>query len=208
MVEGRARRRTRSDTLATRKTLVVAVAELIAERGTDFQLADVAKRAGTSTATAYRHFATKEAAIEMAFAAWIDDLLGAIATAAEGLHGWARVRAVCDAWVAAAVHFAPATARLRSSVGLLRRLEDEDHVVTQVWKLLEPILGELIERELIPPHDKEFLFLCWNSLFDERNLLDLHGTMGWPVERISRTLGDALVAVLSHPPGGLRENSR
>ena len=200
MVEGGSVRRIRSDTLATRRTLVMAVVELIAERGTDFQLADVAKRAGTSTATAYRHFDSKQAAIDMAVAVWVDDLLDAVTAAVDGLHGWARFRAACDAWVAATVGYAPATARLRSSSGLLGRLRQGDGAVTRAWDLMVPILHELVELELIPPHDQEFLFLCWNSLFDERNLLDLHGTLGWPIERISRALGDALAALLSRPP--------
>ena len=200
MANGGAARRIRSDTLATRRTLVVAVVELIAERGTDFQLADVAKRAGTSTATAYRHFASKDAAIDMAVTVWVDDLLDAVTVAADGLRGWARFRAACDAWVAAAVGYAPATARLRSELGLLGRLRQGDGAVTRAWNLMAPILGELVELELIPPHDQEFLFLCWNSLFDERNLLDLHRTLGWPIEQISRALGDALAAILSRPP--------
>ncbi|HEY3717913.1 MAG TPA: TetR/AcrR family transcriptional regulator [Jatrophihabitantaceae bacterium] len=188
--------RLRSDTLATRKLLQAAVLELVAECGVDFQLADVAKRAGTSTATAYRHFANRDAAIEIVIAERVDNLCRALVAVSQDLTGWAALRAACDAWVRAIVPDAPAVARLRSSAGLLERLHVGESAVTKLWDAISPILRELIELELIPPRDVEFLFLCWNSLFDERNLLDLHETRHWPVARIVESLTGTLIALL------------
>lgn len=51
----------RADARRNRDAIVQAARELVAEQGTEAQVADVAERAGVGVGTVYRHFPTKEA---------------------------------------------------------------------------------------------------------------------------------------------------
>ncbi len=54
----------RADARLNREKLVAAAHQVVAERGTDASLRDIARRAGVGIGTFYRHFATREALLE------------------------------------------------------------------------------------------------------------------------------------------------
>ncbi|WP_299575502.1 TetR/AcrR family transcriptional regulator [uncultured Williamsia sp.] len=86
----------RSDARANRESLVTAAAELFAEVGPAVPLDAIARRAGVSIATLYRHFPSREALVVEVYRSEIerlgeaDDLLAHSATAAEAMGAWTR----------------------------------------------------------------------------------------------------------------------
>jgi AcrR family transcriptional regulator len=209
----------RTDSVETRAILVKAVTELMSECGTDFNLAAVATRAGTSTATAYRQLLSKEAAIELTYNAWVDRLCTEIATVPRQLAGLRRLQEACRRWVSSAMDWGPAAVYVRSPRGVLQRLHEGDPVLTKLWATLAPVLEDCIERQEVPAQDLHLAFLTWCSLFDERNILDLASTTDWSSKRISteltgillQTLGPAKtgdVGVDNSPPRGRSRGRR
>lgn len=192
----------RSDSFETRAGLVAAVTDLIAERGIDFNLAAVATRAGTSTATAYRQLVSKETAIELAYRAWVEQLCTEIEDVPPKLTGLRRLEEVCRRWVSLSTEWGPAAVYVRSHRGVLQRLHERDPALTRLWTTLTPVLEGCIERRELPSQNLEVAFLAWCSLFDERNILDLSGAARWSPKRISAELTDVLVRTLggsAHP---------
>ncbi|MEU7819233.1 helix-turn-helix domain-containing protein [Catellatospora sp. NPDC049133] len=73
---------TRSDAARNRGRLLDAAAGLIAERGSDVDVREIARRAEVGMGTLYRHFPTKEAlldaALEHVFTSWADAATAAL----------------------------------------------------------------------------------------------------------------------------------
>jgi AcrR family transcriptional regulator len=197
----------RSDSRLTRDRLVVAVGQWVAEHGqAPDRLADLAKWAGISVATAYRHFAS------------IDDLIRAHVlrlpqsaserfaradrvdlTAVDRLHRWNR------AWVRACLEFGSVAVHLRSADGFLRRRADGEPAVTYVCQQVEPLLAAL-DVELT------VTLVVWNAVSDPREVLDLHHTLGWSDERIARFVTDTTLRTMDPSPvrsgGALSDRGR
>jgi AcrR family transcriptional regulator len=70
----------RSDAVRNRGRLLSAAVALIAERGADVDVREIAGRAGVGMGTLYRHFPTKrtllQAALDHAFTAWAEEFRG------------------------------------------------------------------------------------------------------------------------------------
>jgi len=98
-----------------RERLIAAMAEVCAERGyAESSVAEVAKRAGVSTASFYRQFKDKRECMLASFAELFERLLAALEGACDGCVGaQARVRAGVRA-AAALLAEDPPTARLLS----------------------------------------------------------------------------------------------
>ncbi|HEU0194676.1 MAG TPA: helix-turn-helix domain-containing protein [Streptosporangiaceae bacterium] len=64
----------RADARRNFERLVAAAQEAFGEHGADAPLDDIARRAGVGAGTLYRHFPTREALLEAAYRADIDDL--------------------------------------------------------------------------------------------------------------------------------------
>jgi AcrR family transcriptional regulator len=64
----------RADARRNYERLVAAAQEAFGEHGADAPLDDIARRAGVGPGTLYRHFPTREALLEAAYRADIDDL--------------------------------------------------------------------------------------------------------------------------------------
>lgn len=86
----------RADARRNHDQLLVAAAELYAERGVEASLEDIARRAGLGIGTLYRHFPTRDALTEAVYrhgvetlCDGVDDLLAA-APADEALRQWMR----------------------------------------------------------------------------------------------------------------------
>ena len=64
----------RADAIRNREKLLSAATELFAARGTDVSLDAVARHAGVGIGTLYRHFPTRDALVEAAYRAEVEDL--------------------------------------------------------------------------------------------------------------------------------------
>lgn len=189
----------RSDARATREALLAAVGRLLAERGLDFGVGDVARWAGTSLATAYRHLPSKEAAIDRYLTMLVDDWEWHLAEATSGLEGWDRFVAACRVWVERAWDWGRSAVFVRSPAGIIQRHQSGDPIVEANWRQLQPIVEELIGRGDIPEQSVDYAVLLWNTLFDERVIVDL-ARLGWSSEEIARSLTGTLRGSLLHPP--------
>jgi AcrR family transcriptional regulator len=191
----------RADAAATRRQLTDVVGQLLAERGREFGLAEVAARSGSSLATVYRHLGSVDRAIAAYLADLVDGWVVAVEHAADGLTGQARMRAVCQAWVRQADMWGPAAVWIRSPSGIVERYGARDPVVTANWRVLAPVVDEMVALGEIPPQPIEYAVLMWNTIFDERVILDLRRAAGWSSRRVARWLTESLWQVLSHPAG-------
>ncbi|MFK8024313.1 MAG: TetR/AcrR family transcriptional regulator [Ilumatobacter sp.] len=185
----------RADAQRTRERLVEAVDGWVAEHGSPpARLADVAERAGVSTATAYRHFSSVDDVIR-AFVLQLpirtvelfDEAGGRGGDPVDAFARWnlAWVRA-CEEHGALAVH-------LRSPRGFLERRENDEPVIAYACSQIEPLLDRLADDA---GRDTTMMLFMWNVTSDPREVLDLR-RLGWSVERIADFVTRA---VLATPP--------
>jgi AcrR family transcriptional regulator len=128
----------RADAQRNREALVGAAERLLAARGLNITLDDVAAEAGLNVATAYRHFANKQELFEAVVRQEIDRAAEIVADAAANPDAEAGMRA-----------FLTETLTL---ITTKRALHDiltpgvADRWLSQLDARLEPLLGELLER--------------------------------------------------------------
>jgi AcrR family transcriptional regulator len=182
----------RRDARDNREALLAAVASLLAERGPGFTLAEVARRAGLSTATAYRHFPGPDEAIE----AYFSTLTAGLIDAVDALGPQAGIEQLCAEWTRQAASWGPAAVYLRSPRGFLERLNDGDEFIVALYARLERLLDAAILAGVIPGQDIRYAVLLWVTIFDERVVVDLTATegltAGQATERLTATLFAAL----------------
>jgi len=193
----------RSDARATRELLLDTVGSLLAEHGLRFGLADVARRSGASLATVYRHLPSTEIAIDRYLATLVARWEARLERETAGLHGWSRLDAACRAWVAEAGSWGRSAVFVRSPRGIIQRHDAGDPVVEANWRRLEPIIDELVEGGDIPDQSVDYAVLLWNTLFDERVIVDL-AALGWAADDVTRALSATLRHSLLHPPAAAR----
>jgi AcrR family transcriptional regulator len=164
------------------RLLVAAGAEL--QRGRQFTLAQVARRAGLSTATAYRHFGSAEEVVEAYVGGFWDDMdARARAIAADDFPRF------CRAWVEAVLEWGSALVYLRSRDGFLARRSAGDRRVGRLLAVVEPrIEAELRAAGTDRPSEFGYVLAVWNALADPREILDQRQALGWPAEHLSDNL--------------------
>jgi AcrR family transcriptional regulator len=182
----------RSDTLRNRKLIVKAAGKLFAE-GRQATMADIARSAEVSTATAYRHFAS------------VDDVLARFRfeVGSELLHfsgqqeatGLELLRIVSTKWVSLVVMHGRAMVHTRSGEGYLARLRSgAAHLTVQADALQAPLRDTCLELGIRDPGDQA-MFL-WNVLFDPREIFDVIETLGLSAEDTADRLVATLVGAL------------
>ncbi|MFJ1991754.1 TetR/AcrR family transcriptional regulator [Streptomyces asiaticus] len=160
----------RSDTERNRRHLIKAAARLFENSPTPVSLAEIAKHAEVSTATAYRHFSSVEEVLH-AFRARVGSELRDF-SAAQTTRGMRKLDAVSRYWVSLVLEHGGAMAQMRSHRGYLERLrEGTGYLAPQAEALTEPLRQTAAELGLGDLGD-EALYL-WNALFDPRDILDL-----------------------------------
>ncbi|ROO82949.1 TetR family transcriptional regulator [Actinocorallia herbida] len=195
------KRRTRSDFLASRRALLGAVETLLAERrGPHFSLTELAQEAGISTATAYRHFPDVRGALEAYYEQLILGLIEQMNALPDEGDPIARFEAVCLLWVQQGSRWARAAVHIRSWRGFLDRLHDGDPLVRAIHETLAEVLGALWAAGHIAPQPIEYAVLVWETLFDERVIVDLLDTLDWPVERVAAELTQTVLSALRREP--------
>lgn len=185
----------RKDALATRRQLLEAVGRLLEHRGIDFNLSDVAREAGCSTATAYRHFDDKADALAQV----IETFSSSVFDQAEHLSGLdprQRLEGLCRLWVETAIEWGPAAVYLRSPLGVLQRFRSGNPLLVRVMAVTTEILDALVASGDLPQQDTEYASFVWITLFDERNIVDLHHTAGWSGSVVTERLTATLLAGL------------
>ncbi|GIJ45571.1 hypothetical protein Val02_24570 [Virgisporangium aliadipatigenens] len=188
----------RSDARRSRAALLGAVGELLAERGPEFALTEVAARAGVSTATAYRHFSDTPAAVD----AFVEDMIVSLLAAFDALPSvdpLADVRALCREWVVRAARWGAASVYTRSPRGVLARRDAGDPLLVGLYDRLAARVEAGIAAGVLPEQDVRFAVLMWATLLDERVVLDLVGSSGWATEDVVDRLTAALLRVLGWP---------
>ncbi|WP_166987238.1 TetR/AcrR family transcriptional regulator [Paramicrobacterium chengjingii] len=165
----------RSDTERNRHRLIKSAARLVASRGHEVRMTDVAEKAEVSTATAYRHFAS------------VDELLQQFRydvglkllefSKKQTTTGADLLGAICSEWIRLVVKHGRAMVITRSREGYLARLRsDAPYLTVQADALGPAVSSAAVALEIDDPGD-EGLFL-WNILFDPREIFDLLETVG------------------------------
>jgi AcrR family transcriptional regulator len=178
----------RSDSRDTRMRLVAAVQQWVAAHGTaPARLADVATTAGVSTATAYRHFASVDNAIQ-AFVLQLptraveifEESGGPSGEPLDAFHRWNQ------SWVTSCLEHGPLAVHLRSPLGFLERRANGDPVIGYACAQIEPLLEALGSNTLMR-------LFTWNVTSDPREVLDLT-QLGWTPERIADFVTQSVLA--------------
>ncbi|MFC7310746.1 TetR/AcrR family transcriptional regulator [Streptomyces monticola] len=197
--EGAARRQTRSDYLLSRDVMLKAIERLLVDRkDARFSLAQLAKEAGVSTATAYRHFSDVRQAIEAYYENLVDELMVEIVAIPRDVSPIERFEKACRIWVRHASRWSRAAVYIRSPDGFLARLKGGDPMVTRIYDVLAPLTLALMDTGDIATQRPEFAVLVWETLFDERVILDLMDGMHWSTERIAAELTQSALCALGH----------
>ncbi|MDT3444641.1 TetR/AcrR family transcriptional regulator [Pseudofrankia sp. BMG5.37] len=194
-------RRIRRDFLASRRDLLEAAERLLAKQGGRFSLIELAAEAGVSTATAYRHFPDVDAALDAYYTQLVERLVTRMEAVPAGPDALRRFVDVCELWVQEAVGWGPAVVHVRSYRGFLQRLRTGDPMIARLFGALAPMLAALTDAGGIPPTSAEYGVLLWVTVFDERVVVDLHDSLGWPAERIATELTGSVLRALGRPAG-------
>ena len=195
------RRRPRSDFFASREVLLNSVEVLLARQGQWFSLIDLAKEAGMSTATAYRHFSDSNEVLTAYYERLIHGLTTEIQAVPEHLSPFERFEMICSVWVKQALTWFGAAVQIRSASGYLLRVQAGNKLICELHDTLLPIVNALIESGEIPSQTREYAVLMWVTIFDERVIADLYQALGWSVNRITEELTDSAVAILRRRAG-------
>lgn len=182
------RRPERADSRDTHERLIAAVQAWVAEHGAaPERLAQIADAAGVSTATAYRHFASVDDAID-AFVLQLPtraveiftQLGGATGDPRQAFHRWNL------AWVTSCLEHGQLAVRLRSPVGFLERRANGDPVIGYACSQIEPLIEAL-------DGDRLMMLFVWNVTSDPREVLDLR-KLGWSPEQIATFVTEVVLA--------------
>jgi AcrR family transcriptional regulator len=178
----------RADSRDTHAKLIHAVNQWVATHGTaPIRLADVAMTAGVSIATAYRHFASVDDAIQ-AFVLQLPvrafELFDASSEpdedAVDRFHRWNR------SWVASCVEHGQLAVHLRSARGFLERRDSGEPVISYACARIEPLLEPLDGDSLLQ-------LFTWNVTSDPREVLDLL-RLGWSEDQIAEFVTRSVLA--------------
>jgi AcrR family transcriptional regulator len=186
----------RRDSAETRDRLLDTAGRLLGERGTAFTLPDLARAAGVASATVYRHFADVQDVHREFYYRLIHELVDDLGTISARARGKRRFDAICDRWAACAALWGRAATHIRSAEGFLERVRRGDPPTSALFDVLEPTITELVEDQVIPRQDTRYAVLLWVTIFDERVIVDLTESVGWPTKRIARTLATSVLGAL------------
>ncbi|WSQ14016.1 TetR/AcrR family transcriptional regulator [Streptomyces sp. NBC_01231] len=181
----------RRDQQLNNAKLIQAAAELFERSEQPISLADIARQADVSVATAYRHFESADDALS-AYRRDIGSKFREYSLKQRSL-GLALLESVCGYWVDLVLAEGAALVHRRSSEGFLARYKaDEPYLEGQAEALARPI-RELVVilgvSELAGVEDEaDFL---WNVLFDPREIFDLRDTIGLSPAQITHRLVSA-----------------
>jgi AcrR family transcriptional regulator len=97
-------KRERADAAANHTRIIAAAQAVVAERGLDAEMREIAERAGVAVGTLYRHFVDRDDLLRAVLAAMSAEVIARIETAASGDDPCDAVRAVIRAFGAVHEH--------------------------------------------------------------------------------------------------------
>jgi AcrR family transcriptional regulator len=162
----------------------------------DVTLPELAREAGVSTATAYRHFGDVEELRTDFYNRIFDRVIRAIEELTAQYAGLDLFHRVCLTWVELELPWARAATHIRSAEGILERVQRGEHLSSSYHRLVTGVLDQLIADGVVPEQDIDYAALLWLTIFDERVFVDLHTAKGMEPYEISHRLGTSLLAVL------------
>ncbi|KMS73384.1 hypothetical protein ACM01_19305 [Streptomyces viridochromogenes] len=186
----------RRDQQLNNAKLIQAAAELFERSEQPISLADIARQADVSVATAYRHFESADEALS----AYRRDIGGKFRdySLQQPSRGLALLESVSGYWVDLILAEGAALVHRRSPEGFLARYKaDEPYLEGQAEALARPIreLVVILGVSELAGVDDEAAFL-WNVLFDPREIFDLRDTLGLPPAQITHRLVSAFRGAL------------
>lgn len=184
----------RSDTERNRRALLAVAEDLFARGEDDVTLSRVAKEANVAPASAYRYFGSLEGLVT-AFRVEVNRELAAFSDgcAEEGVD---LLATVCRKWVELIADHGHAMAQVRSREGYLARLRTSaPDITSQADALRRPLRAACAALGLPDLGDEAVHF--WNTLYDPRDVLDLHTTLGLSFDEIASRLFPVLCAALT-----------
>ncbi|MEW1819302.1 TetR/AcrR family transcriptional regulator [Arthrobacter sp. NPDC080031] len=189
----------RADTQRTRDRLLDSAGRLAESRGFNFSLPELAREAGVSTATAYRHFdAIQQLQAEFYHRSYVhlmEDLEGIF----EDFSGFRLFNEVCGRILNHYVVWARPASMIRSPRGYLERYHEGDKAISWNYGVLERVLNNLIELGIVPDQDQEAAILLWATIFDERVYLDFRFGRGLSEEDTRRVMSSSVLSLLRTP---------
>lgn len=184
----------RRDSVASRHRLLAVTGQLLAEGRRPRNLQQIASEAGLSAATAYRHFGSLEDALQ-AYAHQTVLAMGDFA-AGQSAQGLELLRLISREWARLARERGPAMVHLRSARGFLERRISGERVIADTCAYLEPAVRGVLGEFGLPDEHLAYGLFLWNVMFDPREILDLHSTLGWSEDEIVDRLLKSYVAAL------------
>lgn len=183
----------RSDTKRNRRELVEAAGALFASKRGPINMADIAKHANISTATAYRHFASVDDVLaEFNYSVGHKLLVYSLEQTSSGL---TLLEAVSAQWVALVLKHGRGMPYSRSGEGYIARLRQATFYLTVQAEALARPLSEACTELDIEASGEEAMFL-WNLFFDPREIVDLVDTAGFSQQQTTSRLLAALRGAL------------
>ncbi|HJQ48167.1 MAG TPA: TetR/AcrR family transcriptional regulator [Amycolatopsis sp.] len=181
----------------TRDKLLDAAGRLLATQGTGFSLPDLARAAGVSPATTYRHFTSTQDVFREFYDRKIGELVDELRNAADG-PGTAleRFGRIGTRWAELATLWGTAAAQIRSAEGFLQRARRGEPKTSALLATLGPVVEALAAEREIPRQNVDYAVLLWINVFDERAVVDLTSTLGWTSRRVARALSGSVLAAL------------
>jgi AcrR family transcriptional regulator len=187
-------RHLRVDTARTRQRLLEAAGMLLAGEA-PFSLSDLARAAGVSTATAYRHFDSVDEVAFTFVASFIDHIEERSKSVRPSSDPAQHLYRLCRIWVDAVLAWGPALTYLRSPEGFLARRRRGEAEVTRSLRYIEPALHAVLPVDA-SPDDLAYAVAVWNALADPREVLDQRTVLGWSPAGIARRLHGTVLAVV------------
>jgi AcrR family transcriptional regulator len=184
----------RSDSRSTRARLVDAIGHYANEYGLrPTRLTDVAELAGVAPATAYRHFASVDEAVNVYLSQLPEHAVALFERRPPFSDPVAALQSWNECWVKSCHRFAGTSIGLRSPEGFLARRRRQEPVVSFVCAHIEPLLQPLAT-------DPVALLAVWNAVSDPREVLDLRSTLRWSGTRVATFITEVTVAAAGVRP--------
>ncbi|MDF2443851.1 MAG: hypothetical protein JWR01_2054 [Subtercola sp.] len=186
----------RADTRRTRTRLLNVLGDLLETRGLAVSLPELAREAGVSVATVYRHFDDVHDLRQEFYDRTLASLIDEFSRLTDQHGGLDLYERMCEAWVEMASGWARAGSFIRSPEGFIERVTKKDVLITRLYGLLRPVVQSLMSDGVVAERNVDYAVLLWVTLFDERVFIDLEIAMAWNVtataKRLSATYLDAL----------------
>ncbi|MFJ4649970.1 TetR/AcrR family transcriptional regulator [Nocardia sp. NPDC088792] len=187
---------TRSDAQRSRVLLVDAVQSLLHAGRVGFSIPELAAEAGVGVATAYRHFATPQDAMQAFHRRAIEQLLEALTALDPDPDPVRRFHDCCTTWIEQAMQWGPAVRYVRSSKGFIERLSAGDESIVAMHDTLAAILESLSRAGKTTEYDLTYAVLLWITIFDERVIYDLTEHRSWTAPQVADHLTRAVAGAL------------